>query len=422
MTDKLAAAPSSDTEASDLIAVLRERAPRLALALAAGQAAWPTLNWARGKVHERRTYTVKIPGNDAAYDDVHAWVLTLIPEHERRALVAYTPSRQSASPVLAGGRKDEVPPLRLRYDGSREHAVNVAGHRVRVCVLEHDQVSRDSGYTRPPEIMFTTTTAEAQRAVLREVKVLAATARQDRRPCLRTLDQWGDWDRRDDLPVRPLESVILADGQMDRIITDIRRFLDAEAEYVRRGIPWHRGYLFHGPPGTGKTSTPQVIAAHLGMDLWHLPLRDVQKDGGLLRLVGRITPRSMLLIEDIDVFSAATERTDDAEVTLSGLLNALDGVATPHGLITVMTSNHPEVLDPAVTRPGRVDLIEEFGLADKYQATDIIAHFYGHPVPPDALGGGALVSPAQVIEACKRHDTALPALDELRVLRAALAV
>ena len=66
-------------------------------------------------------------------------------------------------------------------------------------------------------------------------------------------------------------------------------------------------------------------------------------------------PSGMLLLEDIDVFHAAARRDDDAgSITLSGLLNALDGIATPHGLLTVLTTNTPEVLDHAVVRAGRM--------------------------------------------------------------------
>jgi len=138
----------------------------------------------------------------------------------------------------------------------------------------------------------------------------------------------------------------------------------------------------------------------------------VKKDGELLRVASRISPRSMLLLEDADVFHATTRRDDDAgEVTLSGLLNTLDGIATPHGLLTVMTTNTPEVLDSAVVRAGRIDLVEHFGLADAEQAGRLIARWYGCPAPD--VRGISGVSPADVIEACKRHDDPASAVAEL---------
>lgn len=55
------------------------------------------------------------------------------------------------------------------------------------------------------------------------------------------------------------------------------------------------------------------------------------------------------------------------QVTLSGLLNAIDGTSSPEGHVLIMTTNFPEALDEVLTRPGRVDVKVEFGLADAQQ-------------------------------------------------------
>jgi hypothetical protein len=330
--------------------------------------------------------------------------------------------------VLVGEDPRDPPPvLRLRYDGSREQAVRVGAHRVRVCVIDNGQEaqSREGGGWKPPEIMFTAATADGRQAVLSEIgRLLADSRAAERKPSFRMLSNWGGWDKFDDLPPRPLDSVILAGGQLERLVGDVERFLAAEAEYVRRGIPWHRGWLLAGPPGTGKTSVARAVAGHFGMDIWFLPLSDVKRDGELLRHVGRVTPRSMLLIEDIDVFRAATERDDGGDgVTLSGLLNALDGIATPHGLLTVLTTNEPDVLDPAVARPGRIDLREHFGLATTEQAARIVGRWFGfEPYAAEVPGmwpDGNAPAPAEVIEACKRSATAAEAWRQLGKMPAA---
>lgn len=164
---------------------------------------------------------------------------------------------------------------------------------------------------------------------------------------------------------------------MDRLVSDVQGFLDAEADYNRRGMPYHRGYLLYGPPGTGKTSIVRALAAHFGLDLWYAPLGDMQKDASLINLVNEVKPGSILLLEDIDVYHSSRERADDEGLSMAGLLNALDGVATPHGLITFITTNHIEVLDDALLRSGRIDVQEEVGLPNAEQVARLYENWYG---------------------------------------------
>lgn len=408
-------ATKSDLPASDLIGALRERAPRVALALAATQAAWPFAVTIKNRANGWRTFTVKVSSHDDVYDDLHDWVLSLLPPGRQRALVAW--SSRSYRHVLApdGRPSREESRLRLHYDGSREQSIRVGGHKIKVQVSEGSSSDGESKSFSPPEIIFTAMSASARDALLDGIReVLALSGKRRRRPQFRMLDKWGDWTRLDDLPPRPLDSVVLPAGQLERITGDVSRFLQAEADYVSRGIPWHRGHLYEGPPGTGKTSVALAVAGHLGMDIWYLPLADISKDSDLIRMITMVTPRSMLLLEDADVFRAATERKEkkrDGKVTLSGLLNSLDGIATPHGLVTVMTTNRAGALDDAVVREGRVDLREHFALADDDQVIRLISRYYGEPATGLIPSG---MSPAAVIEACKRNDTMRGAVDDLR--------
>jgi ATPase family associated with various cellular activities (AAA) len=402
---------SPATTASDLIAVLRNKAPRVAMTLAAGQMALPAVRWLRATMRERTAYTVKVPGTDAVYDDLHEWVLGLLPPGRRRALVAWS-SKPEMTGEIYSTAKPSPPVLRLRYDGSREQVIWVGGHRVKVFVAGSPQADDASRRWKPPEIIFTARSADGRDALVAEISnALCRSHAASRKPQFRMLDAWGDWQRLDDLPARTLDSVVLPEGQIERLVNDVERFLGSEQEYLRKCIPWHRGHLYEGIPGTGKTSVARAIASHFGMDLWYLPLADVKKDGDLLRLVTRIPSRSMLLLEDVDVFHAATTRDDDAKVTLSGLLNSLDGIATPHGLLTVMTTNTPDVLDDAVIRAGRVDLVEHFTSADTDQVARLLSRYYECPVINTEEVAGC--SPAEVVEACKRHNSAIEALADL---------
>jgi hypothetical protein len=418
VSNELAPARVERPVTTDLIATLRDKAPRLALTLAAGQMAWPAAKMLRARARERTTYTVKVPGSDDIYDDLHGWVLGLLPPRDQRALVAWSSKRGmllSPDPI---SDRPEPPALRLRYDGTREQAITVGGHKIKVIVNDGMHGKDEASYFKPPEIVFTSSSAAARDALLAEIRrVLADSHGRKRKPSFRMLGKWNDWDRLDDLPPRDLDSVILPAGQIERLTDDVARFLASEQEYLRRCIPWHRGHLYEGAPGTGKTSVARAIASHFGMDVWYMPLADVKKDGELLRLATRISPRSMLLLEDVDVFHAATQRDDESEVTLSGLLNMLDGIATPHGLLTVLTTNSPEVLDHAVIRAGRVDLTEHFALAGADQVERLVARWYGQPVPH--VKGLREITPAEVIEACKRYGDPAAAMASLTGSKAA---
>lgn len=216
------------------------------------------------------------------------------------------------------------------------------------------------------------------------------------------LTRWGEWDKKGDVPSRALNSVILKEGQLDRIYNDVVKFYASEEIYKRYSIPYHRGYLFYGPPGTGKTSIAKAIGDTLNLDVYYACLSDLEKDGILIDIVSRVKPRSILLLEDIDSLHSATSRNDvDNKTTISGLLNALDGFATPNGVIIIMTTNHMERLDEAILRSGRVDLVEEVDYLNQYQFDKIFEFFYNR------VSGLELtthkVTSSTLIEIIKKH-------------------
>ena len=307
----------------------------------------------------------------------------------------------------------ETPPLRLAtfYDGDTSQTFTLEGHRVAVSVQreamnwDESKMGGDS-YYRNERLRFVTHTEDGRAAVLRWLEQIIAERDEEPAPRFYLMSRWGgSWDRRTDLIPRSLDTVILAKGQKESIVEDMRTFLSWSNDYLRYGIPYHRGYLFHGPPGTGKTSLAQALAAHFGLDMYYAPLADMTADTNLLHLVSQVAANSVLLLEDIDVFHAATQRNDDnAGVSLSGLLNALDGVSTPRGIITIMTTNDISVLDKALIRPGRVDRQEEISWLDNDQLARLVEMVVGERVDLPDLGRNMLqISPADVMEVFKRH-------------------
>jgi chaperone BCS1 len=207
-------------------------------------------------------------------------------------------------------------------------------------------------------------------------------------------DYWHHADSRDP---RPFSSVYLPDGEAEGILADVRTFLAGKEWYAGRGIPYRRGYLFHGIPGSGKTSLICALAGELRMSLYILNLSSSKlSDSGLNQLLTQVPPRSMVLLEDVDAAFAERKKSDDVSngVTFSGLLNALDGAATKEGWLVFMTTNHKGALDPALVRPGRADVHVEFRHATRGQAARMYSSFFGGTDAETAEIFGACVAEA----------------------------
>ncbi|KAJ5043551.1 hypothetical protein NUH16_000340 [Penicillium rubens] len=190
----------------------------------------------------------------------------------------------------------------------------------------------------------------------------------------------GDWKKTRLRPIRPVSTVIMDKQVQDDLLGDVKDFLDEDTQkwYADRGIPYQRGYLLYGPPGTGKSSFSLSLAGEFELDIYTLQLSGIS-DSKLMKLFSELPPHCIVLLEDVD--AAGMGRRDDSDtdqedkstsaVTLSGLLNVLDGVSSQEGRVLVMTTNHIEHLDEALIRPGRADKKVYFQLADKNISTQL---------------------------------------------------
>jgi chaperone BCS1 len=157
-----------------------------------------------------------------------------------------------------------------------------------------------------------------------------------------------------------------------QIIKDVDGYLRPETKmwHNQRGIPYRRGYLFEGSPGTGKTNLCIALAGCFKLKIYIINLNSIA-DGELYNLMSSLPEQCILLLEDIDsqkITKLRTAKPDnsatDQRLTLSGLLNAIDGVIAGEGRILIMTTNHKHKLDPALIRPGQVDMTISFEYPD----------------------------------------------------------
>jgi chaperone BCS1 len=199
------------------------------------------------------------------------------------------------------------------------------------------------------------------------------------------------WSKAISRPSRNISTVILDKELKSKILRDINGYLHPQTScwYANHGIPYRRGYLFSGPPGTGKTSLASAIAGVFGLDIYVISLQDAtMTESQFLRLFSEVPSRCIVLLEDIDVAglthsptsqsqtTARSKKESSSSISLATLLNAIDGVGAQEGRILIMTTNAPRILDKALIRPGRVDLHIKFELPRRQELEDIFLSMY----------------------------------------------
>jgi cell division protease FtsH len=181
-----------------------------------------------------------------------------------------------------------------------------------------------------------------------------------------------------------------------REVAEVVDFLSNPERYARAGAVGPRGVLMVGPPGTGKTLMARAVAGEAGVPFLALTgssfvelfvgvgasrVRDLFADA-------RKRAPSIIFIDEIDAIGqrrgGSIVSNDEREQTLNQLLAEMDGFDPTTGVVVMAATNRPEVLDPALLRPGRFDREVEIPLPNQAERAAILAvHVQGKHLAPD---------------------------------------
>jgi hypothetical protein len=166
---------------------------------------------------------------------------------------------------------------------------------------------------------------------------------------------------------KKFEHIFLNDNLIEFIKTDLDNFINNRNRYKQLGVKYKRTYLFYGPAGTGKSSLSTAIANHTKRNILNINLSKEMTDSTLIKIIAGRPDNCIILFEDIDCLfnnlkreehteDKKDKKEDNCKITLSCLLNILDGSYTPDNIIFILTTNHIDKLDDAIRRDGRTDL------------------------------------------------------------------
>ena len=163
---------------------------------------------------------------------------------------------------------------------------------------------------------------------------------------------------------KTFENIYLEDGIIDRIKYDLDVFENSREKYDKFGIRYKRTYLFYGPPGTGKSSLSLGISNYTKRDILSINMSKDITDSNLITLISNRPNKSIILFEDIDCLLDDINRKEESKekevkISLSCILNILDGIYTPNDVIFIITTNDLDKIDDAIKRQGRTDVLME---------------------------------------------------------------
>ncbi|KAL6227109.1 hypothetical protein ACLB2K_001068 [Fragaria x ananassa] len=350
------------------------------------------------------------------YEAAEVYLQTKISDSNERLRVTKTPGQKSLNVVV-----DKDQEIIDFYDGIK------LSWRF-VCAEDKDSGSRDDEKRRFELIFHKKHRTKVIDSYLSHVLARANAIREEEKVLKLDSQRSGSVD----LEHPSTFDTLAMDPELKKtIIEDLDRFVRRKEFYRKVGKAWKRGYLLYGPPGTGKSSLIAAMANYLKFDVYDLELTSVYDNSELRRILLSTSNRSILVIEDIDCSVDIQNRESEEDnneqsntrVTLSGLLNFIDGLWSSCGdeRIIVFTTNNKDKLDPALLRPGRMDVHIHMSYCTPRGFRVLASNYLGiHESNPhrlcgeiEGLIGSTEVTPAEIAEELMKSDDVDVALEGL---------
>lgn len=184
------------------------------------------------------------------------------------------------------------------------------------------------------------------------------------------------WEIDNYLPIKKIDNIFLPTNVIENVSNKIDVFFDNSEKYKTLGVPHCNIFMFHGIPGTGKSSFIYALASKYNKGIAHFDFNKNINDKNMKEAFEKVPENSILVIEDIDCLFESRKQHDEYKnnVTFSGLLNVFDGIKTVDNLLIFITTNHIEKLDHALKR--RIHHFIKFDYATNEQKKAMILRYF----------------------------------------------